>query len=62
MDLLGNVNKITQDTVAKLQAEIGDRKTSRSENYWEYQRKCPKSYEVFKVRCRRRQLLAFSIR
>ena len=49
MDLLGNVNRIAQDTVAKLQAEIGDRKTSRSENYWEYQRKWPKSYEVVKV-------------
>ena len=50
VELLGNSNKITRDTVSKIQAQIGDRKTSRSENYWEYQRKCPKSYEVFKVR------------
>lgn len=49
VELLGNNNKITRDTVSKIQAQIGDRKTSRSENYWEYQRKCPKSYEVFKV-------------
>jgi len=49
VELLGNSNKITKQTVSKLQAQIGDRKTSRSENYWEYQRKCPKTYEVFKV-------------
>ena len=33
----------------KLQAQIGDRKTSRSENYWEYQRKCPEIYEILKI-------------
>ena len=49
VELLGNGNKITRDTVSKIQAQIGDRKTSKSENYWEYQRKCPKSYEMFKV-------------
>jgi len=49
VELLGNSNKITKQTVSRLQAQIGDRKTSRSENYWEYERKCPKTYEVFKV-------------
>ena len=49
MELLGNKNKISGDTISKLQAQIGDRKTSRYENYWEYQRKCPQSYEVIKV-------------
>ena len=50
VDLLGNNNKVTSETIGKLQAEIGDRKTSRSENYWEYQRKCPQTYDAIKVR------------
>ena len=49
VDLLGNNNKVTSETIGKLQAEIGDRKTSRSENYWEYQRKCPETYNAIKV-------------
>merc|ERR1712106_216596 len=49
VDLLGNNNKVTSETIGKLQAEIGDRKTSRSENYWEYQRKCPQTYDAIKV-------------
>eukprot|EP00092_Neocalanus_flemingeri_P108736 GFUD01139655.1.p1 GENE.GFUD01139655.1~~GFUD01139655.1.p1 ORF type:complete len:1716 (-),score=430.19 GFUD01139655.1:66-5213(-) len=49
VDLLGNNNKVTSETIGKLQAEIGDRKTSRSENYWEYQRKCPETYDAIKV-------------
>eukprot|EP00090_Calanus_glacialis_P012233 TRINITY_DN20713_c0_g1_i4.p1 TRINITY_DN20713_c0_g1~~TRINITY_DN20713_c0_g1_i4.p1 ORF type:complete len:1703 (-),score=467.37 TRINITY_DN20713_c0_g1_i4:343-5451(-) len=49
VDLLGNKNKVTSETIGKLQAEIGDRKTSRSENYWEYQRKCPQTYDAIKV-------------
>jgi len=49
VDLLGNKNKVTSETIGKLQAEIGDRKTSRSENYWEFQRKCPDTYDAIKV-------------
>ena len=40
---------MTSETIGKLQAEIGDRKTSRIENYWEYQRKCPDTYDAIKV-------------
>jgi len=49
VELLGNINKVTRESIGKLQAEIGDRKTSRSENYWEYQRKCPQTYDAIKV-------------
>merc|ERR1719233_8880 len=49
VDLLGNKNKVTSESIGKLQAEIGDRKTSRSENYWEFQRKCPETYDAIKV-------------
>jgi len=50
VDLLGNKNKVTSESIGKLQAEIGDRKTSRSENYWEFQRKCPETYDAIKVK------------
>ena len=46
---MGNANKISKEALAKLQAQIGDRKTSRSENYWEYQRICPETYQALKV-------------
>ena len=49
VELLGNTNQVTRKTIGKLQAEIGDRKTSRIENYWEYQRKCPDTYNIIKV-------------
>jgi hypothetical protein len=49
VDLLGNTNTVTSQTIGKLQREIGERKTSRSENYWEYQRKCPETYDAIKV-------------
>jgi hypothetical protein len=49
VELLGNENKITKESIGKLQAQIGDRKTSRSENYWEFQRKCPDTYSALKV-------------
>ena len=49
VELFDNNNKVTSETIGKLQAEIGDRKTSRIENYWEYQRKCPDTYDAIKV-------------
>ena len=49
VELLVNNNKVTRETIGKLQAEIGDRKTSCIENYWEYQRKCPDTYNAIKV-------------
>ena len=49
VELMGNANKISKEVLGKLQAEIGDRKTSRSENYWEYQRTCPATYQALKV-------------
>jgi alpha-2-macroglobulin len=49
VELLGNTNKVTRETIGKLQAELGDRKTSRVENYWEYQRRCPHTYNAIKV-------------
>ena len=36
--------------MSKLRAQIGDRKTSRGESFWEYQRKCPDSYDIVRVR------------
>ena len=49
VELLGNPNQVTGASLARLQEEIGDRKTSRSENYWEYQRSCPDTYQAIKV-------------
>ena len=48
-ELLGNNNKVTSETIGKLQAEIGDRKISRIKNYWEYQRNCPDKYDAIKI-------------
>ena len=50
--MLGNENRVTSESIGKLQAEIGDRKTNRSENYWEYQRKCPETYNAIKFSTR----------
>ena len=49
VEILGNQNKITREKIGRLQAQIGDRKTSRSENFWEYQRKCPETWRALKV-------------
>ena len=51
VELLGNKNKVTSETIGKLQADIGARKTrTKTFGYWVYQRKCPQTYDAIKVR------------
>ena len=49
VDLLGNKNKVTSETIGKLQADIGKRKTSPSDHNSEFQMKFPQSYKAIQV-------------
>merc|ERR1711962_381486 len=50
VDLLGNDNKISRSRVARLQEEIGRRKSSQGYGrFWELQNQCPEAYKALRV-------------
>ena len=47
VELLGNKNKVTSETLENLQSLIGNRKNFNRYDYWEYQ-KCKEAYDFIK--------------